>query len=64
MGEKDQKKSNKKNSKRKIKCYQCEFYSYDDDYCTEREIENCTRQNNINFAKCDNYLVRSNLVMF
>ena len=59
-----QKKSNKKNDKRRIKCRQCEFYNYDDDYCMERDIENCSRQTNVNFSKCDNFLVRENLVMF
>ena len=59
-----QKESNKRNSKRKIKCRQCEFYSYEDDYCMERDIENCSRQTNVNFSKCDNFLVRENLVMF
>ena len=63
MSEK-QKKSGKMNDKRKIKCRQCEFYSYEDDYCMERDIENCSRQTNVNFSKCDNFLVRENLVMF
>ena len=63
MSEK-QKKSNKKNDKRKIKCRQCEFYSYEDDYCMERDIENCSRQNNVNFSKCSDYLVKDKLVMF
>lgn len=57
-----QKQSNDK--KKHLKCRQCEFYSYDDDYCTERDIENCSRQNNINFSKCDSYLTKSNLVYF
>lgn len=58
------KKSNKENRKKKMKCVQCEFYSYEEDYCTERDIENCSRQNNVNFSKCDSFLVRENLVMF
>ena len=63
MSEKE-KKSNKKNNKRKMKCTTCEFYSYDDDYCTERDIENCSRETNVNFSKCDSYLIRKNLIMF
>ena len=59
-----QKKSSKKNDKRKLKCRTCEFYSYDDDYCMERDIENCSRQTKVNFSKCDSFLVRENLVMF
>ena len=62
MSEK-QKKSNR-NDKRKIKCQQCQYYSYDDDYCTERDIENCSRQNNINFSKCNSFLIKDKLVMF
>lgn len=61
---KTQRKSNKKNSKCKIKCRTCQFYDYEEDYCMERDIENCTRQTNVNFSKCDDYLVRDNLVMF
>lgn len=59
-----QKKSNKKNDKKKIKCKTCQFYDYEDDYCTERDIENCTRQSNINFSKCDEFLIKDKLVMF
>ena len=59
-----QKKSNKKNDKKKIKCKTCQFYDYEDDYCTERDIENCTRQSNINFSKCDDFLIQDRLIMF
>ena len=59
-----QKKSHKKNDKRKMKCNTCEFYDHEDDYCMERDIENCSRQTNVNFSKCDNYLVKESLVMF
>lgn len=59
-----QKESNKKNLKRKIKCKTCQFYDHDGDYCTERDIENCSRQTNVNFSKCDDYLVKDSLVMF
>lgn len=58
------KKSNKENRKKKLKCLQCEFYSYDDDYCTERDIENCSRQNNVNFSKCNDFLIKDKLIMF
>ena len=59
-----QKKSNKKGGKCKIKCRTCQFYIPEDDYCMEKDIEYCTKQTNINFSKCDEYLVRDNLVMF
>lgn len=59
-----QKKSGKKNDKKKIKCRQCQFYDYEMDYCTERDIDNCTRQTNVNFSKCNDFLIRENLVMF
>ena len=58
-----QNKSNK-NNKCHIKCKNCQFYDKKDDYCTEKDIENCTKQTNINFSKCDSYLIRENLVMF
>jgi hypothetical protein len=60
----EKKRSNKKNDFRKIKCRQCEFYDRDSDYCTERDIENCSRQNNVNFSKCDNFLVKDKLIYF
>lgn len=58
-----QKKSNKKN-KCKIKCRNCQFYDREGDYCTERDIDNCTKQTNVNFSKCEDYLIREDLVMF
>lgn len=58
-----EKKSNK-NNKNQINCKNCQFYDRENDYCTEKDIKNCTKQTNINFSKCDNYLIRDNLVMF
>ena len=57
-----QKKSNKKQCK--IKCRNCQFYDREDDYCMERDIESCTKQTNVNFSKCENFLNRESLVMF
>lgn len=62
-GKKTQKKSNKKNQC-KIKCKTCQFYVAEDDYCSEREIDNCTKQTNVNFSQCEDFLTRENLVMF
>lgn len=59
-----QRKSNKKNNNRKIKCSTCQYYDSEYDYCTERDIDNCTRQTNVNFSKCNDFLIRENLVMF
>ena len=64
MEKKTQKKPNKKNGRCKIKCRTCQFYISEDDYCTEKDIEYCTKQTNVNFSKCDGYLMRENLVMF
>ena len=64
MSEKKTQKSNKKNDKCKIKCRTCQFYIAEDDYCTEKDIECCTKQTNINFSKCDSFLIRENIVMF
>lgn len=61
---KTQKKSGKKNDKRKMKCRTCEFYDNEMDYCMERDMENCSRQTNVNFSKCENYLVKQSLVMY
>lgn len=59
-----QKKPNNKKNKCKIKCRTCQFYIAEDDYCMERDIDSCTKQTNVNFSKCENFLVRENLVMF
>ena len=59
-----QKKANKKGNKCKIKCRNCEFYDDEYDYCMERDIENCTRQTNVNFSKCESFLIKDKLVMF
>ena len=64
MSDNNEKKKPKKNKKCKIKCVQCEFYDKPLDYCSQREIENCTMQTHINFSSCDSYLVREDLVMF
>lgn len=60
-------KSNKhkgKVKKCKIKCRTCEFYDAPFDYCTKKEIEDCSSQTNINFSSCEEYLVKEELVMF
>ncbi len=64
MSEKKTQKPNKKNGKCKIKCRTCQFYDEEGDYCMERDIDSCSKQTNVNFSKCDDYLVRDNLVMF
>lgn len=64
MSEKKTQKPNKKGGKCKIKCRTCQFYIAEDDYCTEKDIEYCTKQTNVNFSKCENYLIKENLVMF
>ena len=64
MSEKNHKKNNKINDKRKIKCKTCQFYDFEEDYCTAREIENCTRQTNVNFSKCEDFLVKDKLIYF
>ena len=64
MSDNKEKKKLKKNKKCKIKCKTCEFYDVPMDYCSQKEIENCTVQTHINFSSCDSYLVREDLVMF
>lgn len=64
LSENNPKKKQKKNKKCKIKCATCEFYDVPIDYCSQKEIENCTMQAHINFSNCDKYLIREDLVMF
>lgn len=60
---KTQKKPQKKNSGHKMKCRTCQFYDNEMDYCTERDIENCSKTQ-INFSKCEDFLIQDRLVMF
>lgn len=53
-----------KNNKCKIKCKTCQFYIADEDYCTERDIEYCTRNKNVNFSQCSDYLTKEKLLYF
>ena len=64
MNENNQKKKPKKAKKCRIKCSTCEFYDAPIDYCSQRDIEDCTKQAHTNFSSCEDYLVRENLVMF
>lgn len=64
MSENGSKKKSKKAKKCKIKCATCEFYDTPLDYCSQREIENCTMQAHTNFSSCEDYLIREDLVMF
>ena len=64
MNENKETKKSKKTKKCKIKCTTCEFYDAPLDYCSQREIEDCTKQAHTNFSSCDEYLVREDLVMF
>lgn len=63
MNEDNSKKKFKKNKKCKIKCATCEFYDPYIDYCSQREIEDCTKMHT-NFSSCQDYLIREDLVMF
>ena len=62
MGEKNARRKSKK--KCKIKCKTCEFYDAPLDYCSERDIEDCSKQVHINFSSCEDYLIREDLIMF
>lgn len=64
MSENKSKKKSKKVKKCKIKCNTCEFYDVPLDYCSQKEIEECSKQAHINFSSCEDYLVREDLVMF
>lgn len=56
--------SEKKPKKCKLKCITCEFYDAPLDYCSEKDIENCSKQIHTDFSTCEDYLIREELVMF
>lgn len=64
MSENKSNKKSKRVKKCKIKCNTCEFYDVPLDYCSQKEIEECSKQAHINFSSCEDYLVREDLVMF
>lgn len=55
---------NKKEKNIKIKCKTCEHYDKHEDYCFEKDIEECSKQTKTDFSQCDSYLVNEKLVMF
>lgn len=57
-------KKNKKGKKCKIKCTKCEHYDKPFDYCSEKDIENCSMQTHINFSSCDKFLIKESLAYF
>lgn len=57
-------KPKKKSKKCSIKCGTCEFYDAPFDYCTQKEIEECSKQAHADFSSCEDYLIREDLVMF
>lgn len=59
-----EKKTTKKKNKGGLKCKTCEYYDKHSDTCTERGIKNCSKQANVNFSKCDDYIIKETLVMF
>ncbi len=53
----------KKKRKCSLKCNTCEHYDKQTDFCTEKEIENCSKVNT-DFSQCDSFLIHESLVMF
>lgn len=60
----DNKNRSKKNKKHKIHCIKCQFYDKQFDYCSEKDIEDCSKQSHINFSSCDSFLVKEELMFF
>jgi hypothetical protein len=58
------KKKTKKPNKCAVKCVTCQFYDKDSDFCTEKGIEDCTKQISTDFAQCGDFLVKESLIMF
>lgn len=57
-------KNSNKPKKCKIKCRTCEFYDTPLDYCSQREIEECSKQVHTDFSTCEDYLIREDLIMY
>lgn len=57
-------KKTKRAKKCKVKCATCEFYDTPLDYCSQKGIEECSKQAHTDFSACEDYLIRENLVMF
>lgn len=55
---------NVKKKCKNIKCRTCEYYDRENDFCKEKEIENCSKQTKTDFAQCESYLVDGRIVMF
>ena len=47
-----------------FKCSTCQYYSKKEDFCKEKEIENCSKKMHAEFSQCDSYLIDKKLVMF
>ena len=59
MGEKNNR--NQSVTNKKCKCFQCEYYNKKKDSCEVNETTKCSKKN---ISKCDDFLVKENLVMF
>lgn len=47
-----------------LKCRTCHYYDKKNDFCKEKEIENCSKQANTDFSQCESYLIDERIVMF
>lgn len=56
--------SKDKKKKCGLKCNTCNYYNSTKDYCSEKKIENVTKQPHTDFSTCDSYLVHQKLIMF
>lgn len=54
---------NKKKCKN-FKCSTCHNYDKKTDYCSQKEIADCSKQVQTDFSTCEDYLIREDLVMF
>lgn len=57
---------NNKTEKNKCdyKCSMCKNYMKEHDFCTVKEIENCSKVAPTEFTICCDYLIRDDLIMF
>ena len=47
-----------------FKCSTCEYYDRKNDFCKEKEIENCSKQTKTDFSQCESYLIDERIIMF
>ena len=53
-----------KSKKCNHKCVTCQHYDKSNDFCKEKEIENCSKRVDTDFSTCTDYIIHEKLIMF